>query len=184
MRTHGLSRAVMVLLVLSLSSGCDKLPDKTANVVIATAGPRNRGEVGHVTRDEFRQLDWTLGSWQGTGPEGQTFFESYHPLNDTTIQMYVHAYSANGPLADSARIYLSGGRIYSESRAGRWVAGGVGNGSILFLAVPVRINFPPFRGTKRIRWSRAESVWRIETEDAGVKLEYTMRRLSQNPPLQ
>jgi hypothetical protein len=168
---------VTLLVILPLSSGCDQPPANSAAVnTTPVAARRTNSEPGHIDTDDFRRLNWVLGSWQGTTPEGTVYFESYRVLNDSAIQMYLHANSASGPQVDSARIYLSDGRIYTDSRAGRWVASGVADSGILFLPLPAG-RFAP--ATRRIRWTLTDSLaWRIDAEDAGINRTYTMQRLS------
>ena len=71
-----------------------------------------------VSLDQFRQLDWIVGSWQGSGGAYPAFFEEYRIVDDSTIQMRALSDSTFSVATDSSWIEFRNGQI-GKRRADR-----------------------------------------------------------------
>lgn len=64
-----------------------------------------------VTRTEFRQLSWLVGTWRGSGGAYAAFFEEYRLVNDSTIRMRAFKDSTLRVATDSSFIELRNGAL-------------------------------------------------------------------------
>ena len=64
-----------------------------------------------VTPDQFKQLAWIAGRWQGAEAGGAPFFESYRMIDDSTIASTTWADASFSSATDSSRISLRNGEV-------------------------------------------------------------------------
>ena len=74
------------------------------------------------TRSDFSKLTWLEGSWQGSAPGERTYYERYHVVNDSTIEISYFSDSTMSRVVGHGRIYLSAGGIYHTFGSGTWAA--------------------------------------------------------------
>ena len=84
-------------------------------VAIACAKPRI-----DVTVEQFKQLQWIVGTWRGSGGNYASFFEEYRIIDDSTIAMRSFSDSTLAVATDSSTIELRGGEIRSRSADGSY----------------------------------------------------------------
>jgi hypothetical protein len=65
----------------------------------------------HFTTAEFNHLRYLEGTWIGTMPNGNPFYESYHFINDSTILKGGHTDSTFHTKSDSSLIILRNGAV-------------------------------------------------------------------------
>ena len=68
-------------------------------------------EPAPVTLEQFRQMQWIVGSWRGSGGAYPSFFEEYHAVDDSTIQMRALSDSTFRAATDSSWIEFRNGAI-------------------------------------------------------------------------
>ena len=68
-------------------------------------------EPAPVTLEQFRQMQWIVGSWRGSGGAYPSFFEEYRAVDDSTIQMRALSDSTFSAATDSSWIEFRNGAI-------------------------------------------------------------------------
>lgn len=63
---------------------------------------------------DFANLRYLEGNWRGSMPNGQSFYESFHFLNDSTALQGTHTDSTFTTKSDSSRIVFRGGAVYDS----------------------------------------------------------------------
>ena len=93
-----MSRRSLMVIVLSAAalSSCDAL------------------QPASVSRAQFQQLGWLIGTWRGSGGEYPAFFEEYRLVNDSTIRMRAFADSTLRAVSDSSTIEWRDGAVQSR----------------------------------------------------------------------
>jgi hypothetical protein len=82
---------------------------------------------------DFAKLKWIEGTWRGTAPGQEPFFERYRFVNDSTIEISYYRDSTLARESSTGRVYLTVGRIYHTSGPGRWGATRVDESGIYFI---------------------------------------------------
>lgn len=120
MRTSGGSLAIAAALVAACGGKNDAKPADSAaaaaNAAVSTA------VAGKYTLDDFRRLRWIDGRWRGFMPDGNTFYEQYRFVNDSTIAMHAFPDPTFDKASDSSRIELRGGTVSNDGGSALWVA--------------------------------------------------------------
>lgn len=73
-----------------------------------------------VTGEQFKQLQWIVGTWRGSGGNYASFFEEYRIIDDSTFGMRSFTDSTLAVASDSSTIELRDGAIRSRSADGSW----------------------------------------------------------------
>jgi hypothetical protein len=63
---------------------------------------------------DFAQLRYLEGTWRGSMANGQSFYESFHFLDDSTVLQGSHTDSTFKTKSDSSRIVFRGGAVYDS----------------------------------------------------------------------
>ncbi len=71
---------------------------------------------------DLKKLQWLEGRWHGTATGQQPYYEAYHFVNDSTLEVTYYADSAFSRTSGGARVYVSVGRIYHRSGPATWGA--------------------------------------------------------------
>lgn len=82
---------------------------------------------------DLGKLRWLEGRWVGTSPGEQTFYERYHFLNDSTIEITYFGDPEFSRATGAGRVYLTVGRIYHTFGPSRWGATKVDESGIFFI---------------------------------------------------
>ena len=89
----------------------------------------------YLTRLEFRQLRWLVGTWRGSGLSVPERFEEYAVRDDSTLVMRAYADSTFQVVTDSGTIEWRNGAVKSRSGKATYVV-------IAFSASAVRFMRP------------------------------------------
>jgi len=84
-------------------------------VTVACAKPRI-----DTTVEQFKQLQWIVGTWRGSGGNYASFFEEYRIVDDSTIGMRAFSDSTLAVASDSSTIELRDGVVRSRSADGSY----------------------------------------------------------------
>jgi len=84
---------------------------------------------------DFRTLRYLEGVWKGTMPNGKSFYESYHFMNDSTIFQANHTDSTLKTKSDSSLIVLRAGAVI-DSGSGVSTAEKIDSAMIDFRSAP------------------------------------------------
>jgi hypothetical protein len=76
----------------------------------------------HFGTTDLPKLRWLEGRWVGTGPGEPPFYEVYHFVNDSTLEISYYGDAEFSRRTGTGRVYLSVGRIYHTMGAGQWGA--------------------------------------------------------------
>jgi hypothetical protein len=71
-----------------------------------------------VTSEQFQQLQWITGTWQGSGGNYASFFEEYRVIDDSTFGMRSFTDSTLAVVSDSSTIELRDGVVRSRGADG------------------------------------------------------------------
>lgn len=107
---------------------------------------------GDFALQDFRRLRWLAGRWRGFQPDGNTFYEEYRIVDDSTMAMYSFPDSTFVRPSDSSRVQLRGTTVSNESVAARWVATRLDS---------TGVDFAPQRGARNhFTWAReSPTAW-------------------------
>ena len=134
-------------------SAGQRAPDAPAPIN-ATAGTPRVPQTATVSRAEFARLDWLDGTFRGRNADGSgaPFFESYHRINDSTIEIRYYADSTLRAVTGTGSVEWRGGQVHHRVGAAAWVA---------TVADSARLEFAPVAGAQnRFTWQRAnDSTW-------------------------
>jgi len=78
----------------------------------------------------FRSIE---GTWKATAPGEKTYYERYHFVNDSTIEITYYSDSTFSKETGNGRVYLSVGRVYHTFGPGRWGATSVDSTGAYFV---------------------------------------------------
>lgn len=101
-------RILPLIAVLALLPGCRLFERKAADGLT-------------VSLEQFSQLKWIEGRWEGTGPDSVTFRESYIFLDDSTIKSITWADTSFTQVSDSSFLTLRELQVTSGAGDHRWV---------------------------------------------------------------
>ncbi len=82
---------------------------------------------------DIGKLRWLEGTWKATAPGEREFFERYHFVNDSTIEITYYGDSTFTRETGSGRVYLSVGRVYHTFGPGRWGATTIDTAGVYFV---------------------------------------------------
>lgn len=121
-------------MILSVKSALTR----AALLAVAVAAPvlaqSQRGQpTTPFAATDFAKLKWLEGTWRGSAPGQEPFFERYRFINDSTIEISYFRDSTLARETGSGRVYLTVGRIYHTSGPGRWGATRVDASGIYFI---------------------------------------------------
>ncbi len=122
MRSHVLLATLTVAACSSAAS--DRQADSTPAEAVAPAAT--------VTLDQFRQMQWIVGSWRGSGGSYPAFFEEYRAVDDSTIQMRALSDSTFSTATDSSWIEFRNGTVGKRGNDRDYVVVGLSADSVRF----------------------------------------------------
>ncbi len=126
-------------------------------------------ETAMFTADDLAKLDFLLGRWVGTGPDGKPFYEAYRRANATTLVSERYSDETFSKIVDGSTVALDNGRITSTWGEFTWVADRIEDG----LA-----SFAPANAPSAFTWRRVDSetveVTQNWTDDKGVAQSYAL----------
>jgi hypothetical protein len=82
---------------------------------------------------DFAKLKWLEGTWRGNATGQDPFYERYHFVNDSTIEISYFRDSTLTRESGTGRVYLTVGRIFHTTGPGRWGATRVDSSGIYFI---------------------------------------------------
>jgi hypothetical protein len=140
-----------------------------ALAVLAGAGTLNAStpsdpESTHVfDQTQFDQLEFLVGDWRGTAPDGSAFFERYRRNGPTQLQSLRFPTDAFIDASDGSTLSLEGGRVEARWGEFTWQASRIGPAEACFEPVNAPSAFcwtaeGPDRLTVTQRWTDAEGV--------------------------
>jgi hypothetical protein len=145
MRISG--RGVSLVAAVTVVMACDKKVQSLPQIAVP---PDSEVRAGEFTADDFRQLRWLAGRWQGFQPDGGKFYEEYRVVNDSTLAMFSYPDSTFGRASDSSRVQLRGKTVSNESLSAQWVATRVDS---------TGADFAPVRGARNsFTWARESAT--------------------------
>ena len=100
--------------------------------VLAQSSQRGQPATPFAVSD-FAKLKWLEGTWRGSASGQEPFFERYHFVNDSTIEISYYRDSTLTRESGTGRVYLTVGRIYHTTGPGRWGATRVDTSGIYFI---------------------------------------------------
>lgn len=126
-------------------------------------------ETAMFTADDLGKLDFLLGRWVGTGPDGKPFYEAYRRTNATTLVSERYSDETFSKIVDGSTVALDNGRITSTWGEFIWIADRIEDG----LA-----SFAPANAPSAFTWRRVDSetveVTQNWTDDKGVAQSYAL----------
>ena len=121
-RARGVAALLLALSAAACASGERAAADSASAAGGLNAAATRAAAPGRYALSDFSHLRWLEGSWRGALPEGGSFFETYHVVDDSTIAMHGYPDSTFRSATDSARITLRGFTVVDEGTTSRWVA--------------------------------------------------------------
>ena len=100
--------------------------------VFAQSSQRGQPTTPFASTD-FAKLKWLEGTWRGSAPGQDPFYERYHFVNDSTIEISYYRDSTLTRETGTGRVYLTVGRIFHTTGPGRWGATRVDSSGIYFI---------------------------------------------------
>jgi hypothetical protein len=104
-------------------------------------------------RGDFAKLRWLEGTWQGSGGGYDAFFERYHFVNDSTIEMTAFKDGTLTAVGSRSIIALRAGRIINESGSGRHEASKLTGNIVQFIPIRGATGSFMFQRMARDRWT-------------------------------
>jgi Asp-tRNA(Asn)/Glu-tRNA(Gln) amidotransferase A subunit family amidase len=124
-----------------------------------------------VTAAQFSQLRWLIGTWRGRADGGASFYERYHAVDDSTVQMTGYVDSTLATPRPGDRVQLRGGTVRYENV----VASRLDGSGVAFAAPSGRFGFT---------WARTPTGWTatIRQADATGRDRTTVYRMEPYRP--
>ena len=112
------ARALRAALVIAGALACTPRDEPLPEVPGQPPPP----DPGTFTLADFGELRWLEGQWRGFARDGETFYEQYRFLDDSTIVVHQFADSTFAAATDSSRVTLRDGLVANDGASARWVA--------------------------------------------------------------
>jgi hypothetical protein len=130
---------------------------------VAAADTPNKEAPPMFTQSQFDQLDFLLGDWRGTAPDGNTFHERYQRGDAGQLQSLRFATDAFAEATDGSTLVLRDGRIEARWGEFTWQASRIGPAEACFDPVNAPGGFcwraeGPDRLTVTQRWTGADGA--------------------------
>jgi hypothetical protein len=126
----------------------------------------------HVTRQQFHQLQWIVGSWRGGGGAYPAFFEEYRVIDDSTLQMRAYSDSTFRVATDSSTIEWRTASVQSRSARSTYVAIELAPTSVRFIRPGMTSGGHTFARVSADEWTATLHP----SAPGGRATVYTMRR--------
>lgn len=153
-------RTLSLIAVLALLSGCQRQPQAADGLT--------------VTQEQFSEMRWISGRWEGTGSDSTTFRESYLFVDDSTIKSITWADTSFTEVKDSSFLTLRQGQVTSGSGDFRWVLTRWDRAGLRFAPRGKAVNRFIWRPVDAYTWI-ATLTW-TDAEGKEQARVYTMRR--------
>lgn len=122
------------------------------------------------TAQDLDKLDFLLGRWVGTGPDGKPFYEAYRRASATTLVSERYSDETFSKIVDGSTVALENGRITSTWGEFTWVADRIEND----LA-----SFAPANAPSAFTWRRVDErtveVTQNWKDENGVAQSYALQ---------
>ncbi len=93
------------------------------------------------TQDDFRQLKFLEGRWQGTDPKGAAFFEQYDFPDAVTLRSLRFPTKEFSNSTDTSTVSLNDGKIVSRWGAFTWQAADIATDRACFVPIKAPSSF-------------------------------------------
>ena len=126
------------------------------------------------TAADFAHLKFLEGRWEGTGPDGKTFYEQYSFSSPSEMRTSRFADASFGEVQDGSVVALNEGRVISTWNTFTWEASEL---------APGKACFRPVNAPSSFCWERTSDttaqVTQRWTDEHGVQQQYVvpLRRL-------
>lgn len=104
-------------------------------------------ESAMFTAQDLGKLDFLVGRWVGTGPDGKPFHEAYRRTSATTLVSERYADETFAKIVDGSTVALENGRITSTWGEFTWAADRIENGFA---------SFAPANAPSAFTWRRVD----------------------------
>lgn len=119
--------------------------------------------------DDFAQLQFLEGRWQGESPDGKAFFEQYDRPEPGVFRSRRFSDASFGEHSDGATISLRDGEVISQWNDYSWRASRI---------APDAADFEPVNAPSRFSWRRVDDGTLEATQHwtaEGKEQQYTLR---------
>lgn len=120
----------------------------------------------------MEKLDFLIGRWTGSAPDGSTFYEEYMAADATTLRSLRYNDATFASMTDSSTVSLKDGQIISTWGEFVWKATNISDGYAAFEP----INAPSSFSWKRVDDDTVE-VTQKWTDENGVAQSYALHLL-------
>ena len=127
---------------------------------------------------DFAKLHWLEGTWRGSTPGREPFYERYHFVNDSTAEITYYSDSTLTHQTGEGRVYLTVGRIYHTFGPGRWGATHIDSMGVFFIPQVNAHNTFAWRQSSPDSWTATLRTGLSGHERVTV---YTMTRIGARP---
>ena len=170
-----MSRTMSLLSCALVLAACGEPGADAGSVDTEPGADRAAAAPATVSVDDFGALRWIEGTWRGTGPGQETFYERYTMVDDSTIRSEASPDSTFPDAGEAGSIRLRGGRVTTGDETMEWAVSSIDARSV---------RFDPVRGASNafVWTSDSDSTWEARlswTDRDGVAHEqvYQMRRV-------
>lgn len=105
---------------------------------------------------DFVKLRWLDGDWAGTAPDQTPLYARYKFANDSTIDITYYRDPSFSQQTESARLYLSVGRVFHTFGPYRWGASHVGADGLYFVPQASNRSFLEWKYLSPDEWTATQ----------------------------
>jgi hypothetical protein len=159
-------KAFCCLTLLLVAAACGAKPDTPPPGFVAAAD---------VSVRQFKSLNWLEGRWRGTLNDTMPFYESYHYVNDSTIQFVAFRDSSLTP-KDTAYLTVRKGVVMNGSPDGGFVVTALSSDSAHFEPIGKARNAYTWRREADGSW--LATLMYLDAAGNATQRTYVMRKLA------
>ena len=149
-------------------------------VIVANGCKTQKGVEGSIvmgkefSQSDFQKLRWLEGTWRGSDGGKGAFYEGYHFINDTTIEIEFFADSTLSKINGKGMVRLSDKSIINGAGSTFWAATSVDDRSIHFA--------PKQNVSNYFSWEKeSNDVWiarlkNVDSQGRQIETVYRMER--------
>jgi hypothetical protein len=104
-------------------------------------------------QEDFAKLRWIEGAWKGTGTGVKAFYECYHFVNDSTIELVTSSDPELRTISERSTFALRNGRISNEAGRSLWEASRIATGVVQFMPMHGASNAFQFNRISKDHWT-------------------------------